>query len=107
MDKEYEKYYKISSDGTNEIKYEDSSCYIKLTVADFRDKVWWISTNNAFNKKDGHLEKITRNQKYEICRRVSAYAISHGVEGVYTVDFKFINVGIENIDYLKDILEIE
>lgn len=104
MDKEYEKYYQITSDGRDEIKYEDSSCYIKLIVADFRDKVWWISTNNVFNKNNKHLEKITRDQNYEVCRRVSAYARSHGVEGVYTVDFKFIYVDIDNIEYLNDIL---
>ena len=32
MNKEYEKYYKITDDGRDEIKYEDSSCSIILIV---------------------------------------------------------------------------
>ncbi|MBU3102325.1 MULTISPECIES: hypothetical protein [Clostridium] len=107
MNKEYQKHYKITDDGRDEIKYEDSSCSIILTVADFRDKVWWISANNVLNKNSGQLEKITRDQKYEVFKRVSAYAISHGVEGVYTKDFKFINIDIESIDYFNNIIGVK
>ncbi|WP_298835968.1 hypothetical protein [Clostridium sp.] len=107
MNKQYEKYYKITDDGRDEIKYEDSSCSIILTVADFRDKVWWISANNILNKNNGHLEKITRDQKYEVFKRASAYAIWHGVEGVYTKDFKFINIDIDSIDYFNDIIVVK
>lgn len=106
LDKEYEKCYRISSDDKNDIVYEDPSCFIGLTVADFRDKVWWVSINKVIIKNDQQSKKITKAQKHEIYRRVSSDVRLHGVEGVYTVDFKFVNVDLADIDYTKTILEI-
>jgi hypothetical protein len=107
MSKYYEKHYEITSNGKDEIRYEDPSCYITVSVADFRDKVWWIGARTIFNKKNGSLEKISKKQKYEVFRRVSADAKLHGVPSVYTDEFEYIEEDVENIDYTKDILDIE
>jgi len=100
---ENKKFFKVTSDGIREVYYEDSSCNIKLVVADFRDSVWLISAKYLMNKRNSKLEKISIKQKYEIYRRISANC---GRE-LATDEFKFINEDMDNIDCSKNILDIE
>ena len=100
---EYEKNYNITTDGRSEVYYEDSSCKVKLVVADFRDSAWLIGARMLTNKINGNSEKISIKQKYELYRRISADCKKE----LATDEFKFINEDIQNIDYSNDILEIE
>ncbi len=100
---EYEKKYTTASDGISEMYYEDPSCKVKLIVADFRDRTWWISAKKLINKRKGTLEIIPNKQKYELYRRISADARRE----LYTDEFELIEADAESIDYTKDILDIE
>ena len=104
---EYKNKFTVGPDGMHKMVYEDSSCKIELPTADVRDISPWISIGRIFSKNGRNIIKLTKNQKLEVYKRVSAALSLEGYRGVYTDEFKLIEVDMENIDYEKNILDIK
>lgn len=107
MVNKYKEKFTVGPDGMHKIVYEDSSCKIELPTADVRDISPWISIGRIFTKNGSNIIKLTNKQKLEVYKRVSAALSLEGYKGVFTDEFKLIEVDIENIDYEKNILDIE
>ncbi|WP_066891416.1 hypothetical protein [Clostridium nigeriense] len=103
----YKDKFTVVTDGMHKVLYEDSSCKIELLAADVRDISLWVSIGKIFDKNGSNSTKLTNKQKLEAYKRVSAVLRLQGKDGVYTDEFKLIEVDIENIDYEKNILDIE
>lgn len=97
--------YTLSSDGIKELTYEDSSCIAIVNVADFRERILWVTLIKVINKNNQMIIKVTDNQKMEIYKRVSADVIKHGKSGIYVekvgiieCDFNKVNSDINILD---------
>ena len=103
----YEEKFKAGTNGMHNLEYEDMSCLISLPTADVRDEVLWVSIEKVLDKTQSLEIQLSRTQRYEIIKRVSAAMRLEGHKGIYTNEFKLVEVDIKNIDYSSDILEIE
>src|SRR5690554_5603872 len=106
MHDNYRNYFQIRSNGSNQLVYEDSSCKVEVNVPDFRERVWWTSIACVINNKSNRIEKVTKEQKLEIYKRISAYVIDRGVSGIYTDEFHFVEVKFSDLDYSISILDM-
>lgn len=86
--------FTVSTNGINKLYYEDALCRAELIVADFRDSSWGISLEKVINKNNKEQIKLTKEQQYELFRRISA---DSRIE-LYTDEFDFILEDISNID---------
>lgn len=105
MIKDYRDYFTIASDGINQVSYEDSSCKVFISVADFRDEIWWTTIIKTVNKKSGDSEKINDLQKIEIYRRICAHKKLHSTFGIMTSEFNLIETEMNGIDCKMNILD--
>lgn len=79
--------YTVSTQGTTDIFYEDSSCKIKVIAADFRDSAWYVGIDSAICKGYNKKHKLNSKQKYLLYLRIS----SELSQELFTNEFKFIN----------------
>ncbi|KHL92376.1 hypothetical protein QW71_29465 [Paenibacillus sp. IHB B 3415] len=103
---DYRDFFTITSDGINQLFYEDSSCRVFINVADFRDEIWWTTIIKAVNKKSDEVEKINNQQKIEIYRRICAHKKLHSTFGIMTSEFKLVEAEMSSIDSGTKILDI-
>ena len=95
------KNYNVTSDGRSKVYYEDLLCRVTLVVADFRDSSWGISLETTVDKRNGNIIKLSKEQRYELFRRISADSKTE----LYTTEFKFIKEELSNIDGNVSILD--
>lgn len=93
--------------GVNMLEYEDHSCFIELPADDVRDQCIMVAIGNVIDKKYNREIKLTKIQKLEVYRRVSAVIKNKGWSGIYTDEYGMMEVNIDDIDDSKDILDIK
>lgn len=102
----YKEKFKVVTDGMHKLIYEDLSCKIELPAADVRDISIWVSIGNIIDK-NGSSTKLTAEQRLQVYKRVSAVLRLEGHDGIFTDEFKLIEEDMGNIDFAKNILDIE
>lgn len=107
MISEYKEKFTVGTAGMHKLIYEDSSCKIELPAADVRDISIWVSIGNIISKNGSSITKLTTEQRLQVFKRVSAVLRLEGHDGIFTDEFKLIEEDMENIDYRKNILDIE
>lgn len=81
------KNFTVSTQGTTDIFYEDSSCKIKVVAADFRDSAWYVGIHAVICKNCSEKYKLNLGQKYLLYQRIS----SELCQELFTKEFKFVN----------------
>ena len=104
---QYKEKFIVGTDGMHQLIYEDASCRIELPAADVRDLSVWVSIGKIIDKNAKNVNKLTKMQRLEVYKRVSAVERLEGHDGIYTDEFKLIEEDIANIDYTNNILDIE
>jgi hypothetical protein len=103
----YKEKFIVSGNGMHQLSYEDLSCRIELPADDVREISVWVSIGRIISKNGNNIYKLTKKQKLEMYKRVSAIMRLNGYDGIYTDEFKQIEEDIENIDHTENILDIE
>ncbi|GGG82773.1 hypothetical protein GCM10010918_45320 [Paenibacillus radicis (ex Gao et al. 2016)] len=108
MQNSYTSFFTIQSNGINEMSYEDPACVALIHIADFRDPVWWAAITKVISKSENEnsIVKPTLEQKREIYKRICAHKMLDSMNGIFTSEFDFIEVSINDIDYKKSILDL-
>jgi len=107
MQNEYKEKFTVGTDGMHKLIYADLSCRIELPAADVRDISIWVSIGKIISKNGNNIVKLTKTQRLQVYKRVSAIMRLEGHDGIFTDEFKLIEEDIENIEYAKSILDIE
>ena len=84
--------YTVKTLSQFDLEYSDDKYTIKIGVDDLREPVPHIIIFEVFNKEENKLEKLSKEVKLKILKRICAYLKSEGYKKIYTEEFGYIDV---------------
>lgn len=84
--------YIIEEKSQYSLKYSDDVYTMNVTIDDMREPVPQIVLVGVYNKQKQLYERLPKEVKFEIFKRICAYLKSQGYIKIYTEEFGYIDV---------------